>query len=192
MKKNHISVKNTINSNNGNTHNERENNFEDIDLKDENNKKKNSDNKYNNNLMDTSSKQLSVKKRENKIDEKDIEKEKDSHDSETKDIIDITVRFQRGALSGLSEREVLAMLGLVKNVTERIVVVDWDCKTIKPYNSAEEVVIHFVQKRFGFYIERYKKMLADTEFELKFWELLKACYDGDLPGQLKGVKNKAE
>lgn len=116
---------------------------------------------------------------------------RDYHD-QTKDIIDITIKFQRNALTGLSERDILDRVGLVKNVTERIVVVDWDCKTIKPYNSAEEIVIHFVQKRFGYYIERYNKMLRDTNFELNFWLLLKACYDLDLPGKLKGFKNKSD
>lgn len=116
---------------------------------------------------------------------------RDYHD-QTKDIIDITIKFQRNALNGLSERDILDRVGLVKNVTERIVVVDWDCKTIKPYNSAEEIVIHFVQKRFGYYIERYNKMLCDTNFELNFWLLLKACYDLDLPSKLKGFKNKSD
>lgn len=115
---------------------------------------------------------------------------RDYHD-QTKDQIDITVRFPRGFIDGWNERDVLNFLGLIKNTTERIVVVDWDCKTIKPYDTAEEVVIHFVQKRFDYYIKRYQKLQDDSEFELNFWKLLKACYDGDLPGQLKDFKNKA-
>lgn len=116
---------------------------------------------------------------------------RDYHD-QTKDIIDITIRFNRGQLKGMSEHQILELLGLCKNVTERIVVVDWDCKTINTYDTPEELVIHFVSKRFDFYIDRYKKMLAETQFELQFWDLLKACYDSDLPGKLKGMKNKSE
>lgn len=121
----------------------------------------------------------------------DDKKIRDYHD-QTKDKIDITVRFQRGQLDGWSDEDALVHLGLRKRVTERIVVVDWNCKTIKPYDNPEELVINFVQKRFEYYIKRYEKLLLDTETELKFWDLLKACYDQDLPSQLKTMKNKAQ
>lgn len=116
---------------------------------------------------------------------------RDYHD-ETKDKIKITVRYMRGALEMKTEDQIMAQLGLIKRVTERIVVVDWDSKTIQPYNSAEELVIRFVQERFKFYVARFEKLLADVKFELKFWELMKICYDSDLPAALSKMKNKAQ
>ncbi len=116
---------------------------------------------------------------------------RDYHD-ETKDMINITIRYPRNALEMKTEDDVMAQLGLIKNVTERIVVVDWDGKTIQPYNTPEELVIRFVQERYKYYIKRYEKLLADTQFEKKFWELLRECYDKDLPASLSAMKNKAQ
>lgn len=139
-----------------------------------------------------------ITKLEKLIDDKAI---KDYLDN-TKDHIDITVRFPRAFCTRIcddtglervwTEKEALTHLGLVKRVTERIVVVDWNCKTIKPYDTAEELVIHFVQQRFDFYIKRYENLLTTTKFERQYWDVLKACYDNDLPTHIKDYNNKAE
>lgn len=139
-----------------------------------------------------------IERLEDMIDKKLI---KDYLDN-TKDKIDFTIRLERqGAMvidAETGERrmwtdiEACHYFDLVYNTTERIVVVDWDGTTIKPYSSAAELLINFVQKRFDFYVKRYEKMREDDIRSLQYWELLKLCYDEDLPSFLKGLNNKAE
>ena len=121
---------------------------------------------------------------------------------DTKDVVDITVRFDRngctkvdqdtGVLRKWTEREACEFFGLVFRTTERITVLDWDGKTVKPYNSPEELLIHFVQRRFQFYVKRFEKLLLDDGKKLDFQKLMKECFDSNLPAKLPKLNNKAE
>lgn len=139
-----------------------------------------------------------IEKLEAMIDSKAIR----NYDDNTKDIIDIVIRLDRhGAMAYdpdmdmkvlWTNKQACEYFSLVFRTTERIVVVDWDGKTIKPYDSPEELLIHFVQHRFKYFVKRYEKLKDDAEHALTFWRLLKMCYDDNLPAKLKNIKNKAE
>ena len=107
------------------------------------------------------------------------------------DAIDITVKFKRGSIKGWTEETAINFFKLKAKKTERIVVVDWDNKAIRQYESAEKLVEDFVEWRFNHYVLRYQKLLADTSYELKYWMGVKACFDANLPSQLLAKKDKA-
>ncbi len=114
---------------------------------------------------------------------------RDFTDRSTK-LINIEVKFRRGFVKDWSEEKALNFFKLKSKKTERIVVIDWGGKAIRQYESAEQIVVDFVEWRFGFYVKRYQKLLADTSYELKFWRGIKKCFDDDLPSRLIKLKDK--
>ena len=105
--------------------------------------------------------------------------------------INIEIKFKRGSVKGQSEKELLDFLKLISKKSERIVVIDWSGKAIRQYESAEQLVKDFVEWRFDYYIKRYQKLLADTQYELAYWRGVKLCFDGKLPSKLTTFKDKA-
>ena len=106
--------------------------------------------------------------------------------------INIEVKFKRGSIKDWTVVKALDFFKLKQKKSERIVVVDWSGKAIRQYESAELLVKDFVQWRLGWYTKRYEKMLADDEYELRYWKGLEACFKGKLPEKLLTYKNKAE
>jgi DNA gyrase/topoisomerase IV subunit A len=114
----------------------------------------------------------------------------DFEDASTSNI-DIQIKFKRGAIKDWSDEKIINVLKLRTKKTERIVVIDWKGDAIRQYETAEDLVKDFVEWRMGWYVKRYQKLLADTEYDLKYWLGVKACFDSDLPGKLVKMTNKA-
>jgi len=107
------------------------------------------------------------------------------------DKICIEVKFKRGMLKDKDDKWVVKTLKLTSRKKERIVVVDWDNKSIRQFDSAEQLIKEFVEVRFGFYIKRFDKFLKDDSYELKYWKALKLCFDDGLPTRILKAKDKA-
>ena len=112
-------------------------------------------------------------------------------DMSTKEI-KIGVKFKRGVIDKWTEANAIDFFKLRSKATERIVVLDWDCNSIKQYDSAEILIKDFVDWRLGFYKVRYQQMIDDVIYQLNFNCALKACYDGKLPEYFYKANNKLE
>lgn len=112
-------------------------------------------------------------------------------DRSTKEI-HVEVRFKRGTINDWTEAQAIDFLKLKSKNTERLVVLDYDGNNIKQYENAQELVRDFVVWRLSFYSVRYKKMIADSTYQLNWNLALKACYDQGLPAFLPKAKNKGE
>ena len=88
--------------------------------------------------------------------------------------IDVKVKLRRGTVKGWPDGKCINFLKLRSKKTERIVVIDWNGKSIRQYNSAEDVIREFVEWRLGWYKTRYEKMLADDEKTAMYFEMLLA------------------
>lgn len=108
------------------------------------------------------------------------------------DNINITVRFKRGAVKGWSEQTAIDFFKIKEKVTERITVVDWGGTSIRVYKDAEEVVSSFVAWRLNWYETRYKKLLADDQYELVYWKLLAALFKQGFTKKLGTFADRAE
>lgn len=105
--------------------------------------------------------------------------------------IDITVKFKRGSLKDWDEKKAISFLKLSEKVTERITVVDFGGSRIATYPNAEAVVEAFVKWRLGWYTTRFEKMLADTRYELTYWEVLRALFSDGFTKRLGAFANRA-
>ena len=106
--------------------------------------------------------------------------------------ISITIKMPRGSVKDKTEDFYIDLLKLKQKKTERIVVINWNGKSINQYESAEQVVKDFVKWRLEWFTKRYQKMLDDDSYELKYWKALKACFDGNLPKNLNKKQNRSE
>jgi len=104
--------------------------------------------------------------------------------------IDITVKMKRGSVKGWTQTKIIDFFKLRQRMTERIVVIDWNGRSIKQKESAEQVVIEFAEWRLGWYTTRFEKLLGDVSHELKYWLAMEACFKQKLPARLSGYANR--
>jgi len=84
-----------------------------------------------------------------------------SYKDRSKDKYNIDVKFKRGVLNKLDDQGILEMLDLVKNISENLVVINFDGTTVWP-TTYEEFIIKFTEWRAGWYKNRYQR-LADLQ-----------------------------
>lgn len=105
--------------------------------------------------------------------------------------IDITIRFKRGSLKGMTEANLLDMFKLREKTTERIVVIDWNGKSIRTYSDPAQLVRDFVAWRLNWYTTRFEKLRDDATHELNYWRVLRALFEGGFTKKLGTFANKA-
>lgn len=135
------------------------------------------------------------------------------------DSIDITVKFKRGTIKGMTEADAITLFKLKEKVTERIVVIGnlallmdaeralddavghtaiTEAKAamrhatmkISQYANAEELIREFVAWRLGWYTRRFSKMVRDASHELVYWQVLDALFAAKFPTRLGGFVDK--
>jgi DNA gyrase/topoisomerase IV subunit A len=112
-------------------------------------------------------------------------------DQSTKNI-NVEIRVKRGRLSNMTEADVVSWLKLRSKTTQRLVVLDFNNRSIKQYDSAEDLVKNFVEWRVGWYQKRFNSQIDSLKRDLNFALAVKACVDKKLPSWLPSAQNKAE
>lgn len=108
------------------------------------------------------------------------------------DTIDITVQLKRGAAKNWNEEKAIQFFKLREKITERIVVIDWDGRSIRTYDDPKELVKDFAQWRLGWYTTRFEKMLADAKYELTYWNILELLFKAGFTKKLGTFANRSE
>jgi DNA gyrase/topoisomerase IV subunit A len=106
--------------------------------------------------------------------------------------INVEVRFKRGTIDGWTPEKAIDFLKLKSRSTQRIVVLDFNNKSIRQYETAEELVKSFVEWRVGWYKTRFEKIIADLTYELNFSRAIIACLNASLPKSLPAAQNRGE
>lgn len=123
----------------------------------------------------------SFKKRLNKMEE---EEKFNSYTDKSTSVIDILVKFKRGTVANWTEDQAIDFFKIREKVTERIVVIDWNGSRIRQFDNAATVVKEFAAWRLQWYTNRFQKKLDDDNYELRYWQGMKACFDDKLPERL--------
>jgi DNA gyrase/topoisomerase IV subunit A len=105
--------------------------------------------------------------------------------------INITVKLKRGSIAKWRQQTAIDTFKLKERVTERIVVIDWNGKAIRTYDSAEALVKDFAQWRLGWYTTRFEFNKRRDSYELIFWLALKALFESPFPKRLGGFTDRA-
>lgn len=107
------------------------------------------------------------------------------------DSIDIIVKLKRGSISGWTEADAVEFFKLREKITERIVVIGWDGKSVRTYESPEALVADFARWRLGWYTNRFEKLRDDGNHELIFWLALEILFEARFPKRLGGFTDRA-
>ncbi len=112
-------------------------------------------------------------------------------DRSTKNI-NIEIFFKRGTIKDWDDTRLLQFFKLVERMTERIVVRNWDGKSICKKANAIVVVKEFVEWRLGWYVDRYQHLIQKTNDELLFWYLVRYLIRSGFMKKLGTFANKAK
>ena len=109
------------------------------------------------------------------------------------EFIDIEIKLKREQLTKYdTEEKLIDFLKLKQKKTERIVVLNFDNKSIRQYDNDVDLISDFVNWRLSWYRNRYQKMLDDDSLELNYWKAIKECFDKKLPSKLSTKNSKKE
>lgn len=113
------------------------------------------------------------------------------YEDNSKDVINIQVKFKRGVLASKTDSEVLNMFGLVVNVSENLNVLNFNHNSIME-TSDVEIIEKFTDWRLDWYVQRYERLKGMIEKDIqKYLDILLAIKKD--AGKIAGTKkNKAE
>ena len=135
---------------------------------------------------------LTLEKFRDRLDKMEDDGKIASYDDNSTKVINVEIKFKRGMLTKMSNEKLIQYFKLRQKKTEKIVVVDWNFTSIREYESAEQLIIDFVDWRFGEYVNRYKKLLSDSELDLKFLLGVNECFVQKFPETLMKAKTKSD
>lgn len=136
--------------------------------------------------------ELSLEKFKERLNKFEDERKINDYTDRSSEEIDVVIKMPRGSLKDWTEEKAIEFLKLRSRKTERIVVIDFNCQSIRQYESPEEVVRSFVEWRLEWYNNRYQKKLYDDSYELNYWKALKLCFDNNLPKEFTSFNSKQE
>lgn len=108
------------------------------------------------------------------------------------DAIDITVRFKRGSIKDWTPERAIDFFKLREKTTERIVVINWDGRSITTYSDPAQLVRDFVGWRLDWYTERFERLVADSSYERDYWSLVRALFAGGFTKKLGTFLTRGE
>lgn len=135
--------------------------------------------------------ELTLEKFKERLNTYEDENKISTYTDRSTDTIDITIKMARGSVKGWSPNRAIEYFKLKQKKTERIVVIDWNGKSIRQYENAEKLVEDFVTWRLEWYKIRYENLVDKNSYELGFWKGVKACFDDKLPARLGTIKDRA-
>lgn len=111
--------------------------------------------------------------------------------------IEIEIKIPRATLSAMSDDELIEFLKIRSTITERIVVISTKANGVKQYETAEELIVDWVNWRLDWYLTRYEYLLKKEEEKSLYYLTLLACFEGTkklkpMPQKVMTIKNKSD
>lgn len=109
----------------------------------------------------------------------------------SRDTINIIVRFKKGILRELSENDTLKLLGLVVRHSENLNVLDFEGKAV--WNpSSSELIKKFTDWRLKWYVNRYERLRDLIKDELQRYYDIRTAIKHSAGSVARKCKNRAE
>lgn len=113
------------------------------------------------------------------------------YDDDSTDTVNITIKLPRGTSGKWDESDAIEYFGLSTKISQNIVVLGENGR-VTPYETPQALIADFVNFRFKYYIRRYEKKLEQAAAEVRYKILVKNCFDNDMVGKIKNLKNRTE
>lgn len=113
------------------------------------------------------------------------------YEDNSKDIIDIVIKFRRADLSKLNDDKLSSLLRLTTKETENLTYIDTDCETVCT-STAVEVVEKFTNWRLQWYYTRYEKLLKEVQEEIQRYKDILLAIKKKVGGTAVSVQGRGE
>ena len=110
---------------------------------------------------------------------------------DSKDIIDMTIKFRRGELVNLTDEQIIKTLGLTNNHTENMNVLDYSGTKIWSTNYVE-LIKSFTDWRLTFYSQRYARLVSLLDKDISKYNDILLSIKKNLNKIIKDIANKQE
>ena len=113
------------------------------------------------------------------------------YEDNSKDVINITVKFKRSDLAKLNQEQLMTLLKLFNRESENLTYIDVDGETVSS-STAEEAIKRFTEWRLTWYYKRYEKLLEEVEKEIQRYKDILQAIKKNVGGTAKKVKSRSE
>lgn len=112
-------------------------------------------------------------------------------DDNSKDVINILVKFKRGILADLSDDQLRKLLGIEVAVTENLNVVNFDGDGILHSNYVD-IIKQFTDWRLNWYMDRYVRLLELLKVDVQKYDDILLAIKKNVAGTSKKTADRAE
>jgi DNA topoisomerase-2 len=113
------------------------------------------------------------------------------YEDNSKDVIDIIIKFKRSDLKALTDGRLLAMLKMIAKENENLTYIDLDGETVST-STAVEVIRSFTEWRLQWYYTRYEKRLAEVQEEIQRYRDILLAIEKKVGAKAVTIKARAE
>ena len=110
---------------------------------------------------------------------------------DSKDVVNITVKFKKGVLSEFDDDELLKMLGLTIRHIENLNVLNFEGRAVWPTDPVE-LITEFTDWRLKWYVNRYERLKALLLIDIqKYYDIVTAI-ENNVGGIAKKIQSRTE
>jgi hypothetical protein len=113
-----------------------------------------------------------------------------SYSDMSRDIIDISIKFQSKYLSTLSDDDIINTLGLTIRIIENLTVLDFTGEAVWTPTPAE-LIQQFTDWRLGWYVKRYERLKSLVELDLQRYYDIRTAINNDMGGKARDITTRA-
>lgn len=112
------------------------------------------------------------------------------YEDNSKDVINIEVKFKRGQLAKYDSAQLLTLLRLSTRESENLTFIDVDCESVITDLSAEETISYFTEWRLTWYKKRYQRLLEEVQKEIQRYKDILTAIKKDVGGKSRKTNNR--
>lgn len=112
-----------------------------------------------------------------------------SYDDMSRDVIDITVKFQSRYLSGKTDDQIITELGLTIRIIENLTVLNFGGSSVWTPTPAD-LIKQFTDWRLGWYVKRYERLKSLIELDLQRYYDIRTAITNDISGKARAITTR--
>lgn len=109
----------------------------------------------------------------------------------SRNTVNISVRFKKGVMSKMDDDKILSYLGLVNNVSENMNVIDFDGERVWSTDYTD-LIEKFTEWRLGWYVQRYERLRDNLEIDIQRYKDVLRAINRNVGGVAKKAGSRSE
>jgi len=109
----------------------------------------------------------------------------------SRDTVNIALKFKKGVLSKMDEEATLKYLSLINNVSENMNVIDFSGERVWS-TTYSEVVEKFTEWRLGWYVQRFQRLAENLDIDIQRYKDVLQAIRKNVGGLAKKIGSRSE